>query len=70
MDKTTKNVLMGAAAWCVGIYAYQRAAGVIIVNGQTAIPGFLDPLGMLLGYPNQVQAIVGEPTTVSIGDDS
>ena len=65
MDTTTKNVLIGAGVWAVGIYLYQRSFGVIVAsNGQTLIPGFLDPLGMLIGYPGQVDVgIVGTITT-------
>jgi hypothetical protein len=68
MDKTLKTVLIGAAAWSVGIYAYQRVFGVIVANGQTLIPGFLDPLGMLLGYPDQVTVSVGR--TIDQSDPS
>lgn len=61
MDKTTRNILIGAAVWSAGIYLYQRTMGVIVVNGQTLIPGFLDPIGSLLGYPNQVTVSIGTP---------
>jgi hypothetical protein len=61
LNRTTRNVLIAAGAWCAGIYLYQRAFGVIVVNGQTLIPGILDPLGMMLGYPNQLTVSVGAP---------
>jgi hypothetical protein len=62
VDKTVRNVLIGAAVWSAGIYLYQRINGVIVVNGQALIPGFLDPIGLLLGYPNQVTVSVGPIT--------
>jgi hypothetical protein len=46
------------------VYLYQRAAGVIIVKGKTVIPGWLDPLGMLLGYPHALTVTVGDPIAI------
>ena len=62
---TVEKIAIGAGVWSVGIYAYQSTFGVIVSNGQTVIPGFLDPLGMILGYPGQVTVQIGEPTEVN-----
>jgi hypothetical protein len=60
MSKQLKWVLVGGAVWSVGVFAWQRTQGIITIGGQT-LPGFLDPLGMIFGYPNAVQVTIGDP---------
>jgi hypothetical protein len=60
MNKNLRYALIGAAAWSVGVFVWQRTQGIIFIGGQT-LPGFLDPLGMVFGYPNAVQVTIGDP---------
>jgi hypothetical protein len=60
MNKQLKYVLIGAAVWSVGVFVWQRKQGVLTPGGKT-LPGFLDPLGMVFGYPNAVQVTIGDP---------
>jgi hypothetical protein len=46
--------------WSVGVFVWQRTQGVLTPGGKT-LPGFLDPLGMVFGYPNAVQVTIGDP---------
>jgi hypothetical protein len=60
MNKHVRYALIGAAVWSAGVFIWQRTQGLIFIGGKT-IPGFLDPLGMVLGYPNAVQVTIGDP---------
>lgn len=60
VPKEVKYIAIGYALWSVGIFIWQRTQGLVFIGG-LSIPGVLDPLGMVLGYPNAVQVTIGDP---------
>lgn len=47
MSRSSTNLITYVGLYVVGIYALQR----FVLQRPLGIPGFLDPLGMWLGYP-------------------
>lgn len=52
----TRKVIKYAVAYSVGVYAFQRFTGKHL-----GLPSFLDPLGMMLGYPAPMVAALPAP---------
>lgn len=62
MKVNSNTVILGLAGYTVGVYVLQR----FVLKRMLPIPGFLDPLGALLGYPADVtHAAVNTPAAAA-----